>query len=70
VYLEGFYQNKSIPELLAMPEINSYAYNDGNGYVCSAFVANILYHANVLDYEFNFKEITPRDLYILDIYEN
>lgn len=53
-----------------MPELNSYKYNDGNGYVCSALVSNLLYHGEVLNKDFNFKEITPRDLYMLDIYEN
>ena len=70
---EAARRNTSIEELMSVIEVEGWEYEgfqpkDGRAYVCSAFVA-ALYQAGGLLRSVNSPEFTPRDLYILDIFD-
>lgn len=55
---------------MAMPELDEYMYSDGPSYICSALVAELYRTAGIINKEFNVKELTPKDLYVLNIFNN
>jgi hypothetical protein len=67
---EAARRGKSFEQLMAEPEIEGYEYSDGLNYVCSCFVIAYFEHGGLFgDMEILPNEFTPRDVYILDIYD-
>ena len=63
-------KNLTIEEVIAMPELDSYYYINGENYICSAYVASIFKQGGIFEgYDINAMEFSPKDLYLLDIYE-
>jgi len=67
---EAAQRNITIPELMAIPEVDGWQYSDGVSYVCSALVA-AMYKAGGLfgDNYVNAVEFTPRDVYDLTFFD-
>lgn len=65
----------TIQDLMAMPEQDGWLYSgieprDGEAYVCSAFSASVYKAAGMFDdLTINATEFTPRDVYMLDIFD-
>lgn len=65
----------TLEQVMAMPEKDGWIYSgsrprDGLSYVCSSYVVAVLKAAGVFgDLEINATELTPKDLYQLDIYD-
>jgi len=60
----------SMAEVMAMPELNEYRYSQGEAWICSALVTMILQQGGIFgDLELNPHEFTPKDVFMLNIYE-
>jgi hypothetical protein len=67
---EAINLNKKIDDVIAMPEIDGWLYNDGVSYVCSSYVAALYKAAGLFDdLEINSTEMTPRDVYTLAFFD-
>jgi len=67
---EAARRGKSLEKLIAEPELEGLQYHDGLSYVCSCFVVAYLEHGGIFgDIKITPHEFTPRDLYMLDIYD-
>lgn len=63
--------NMTIGDVFAMPEQDEIMYSDGYSYVCSAYVTSFYKKTGMLgDIDIQATEFTPRDLYMLGVYEN
>jgi len=75
VYIECVIQqlekiNMSFGELLSIPEEDSFVYPNGKQMVCDVFVLSMYKAGGVFgDLDFQASEQTPRDSYMLDIYD-
>jgi hypothetical protein len=59
-----------LTEVLAKPENDDWIYSDGKSRVCSAFVSTLYKAAGVFsNLHFQATELTPRDIYNLDIFD-
>ncbi|MCQ2820829.1 MAG: DNA sulfur modification protein DndB [archaeon] len=56
-------------EVLTWPELDTYIYENGENWVCSALVAKVYKEAGVLTGEINPKEFIPRDIYQMKIFD-
>jgi len=60
----------TIEDLLAMPELESYSYSNGENIICSGLATKIWKVGGIFgDLVINPKEFTPRDNYQLNIFE-
>lgn len=68
--LEAAKMNRTLMEVYTFPEQDSWIYSDGPSMVCSPLVAH-LYRAGGIfgNIPFQATELTPRDLYSLDIFD-
>ena len=63
-------RNKTVEEVLIMPEREDYIYPNGENWVCSSFVVGIMKEGGIFgDIEIEPHEFTPRDIYQMDIYD-
>ena len=63
-------RNKTIEDIIIMPELEEYVYPDGENWICSAFVVGIMKAGGIFgDLKIEPHEFTPRDIYQLDIYD-
>lgn len=68
--VEAAKQGTTLADVLAMPENDDWIYSDGKSRVCSAFVSTLYKASGVFPYlEFQATELTPRDLYSLNIFD-
>lgn len=68
--VEAGRMNKTLMEVYTFPEQDSWIYSDGPSFVCSALVAHLYRAAGIFGkVHFQATELTPRDLYSLDIFE-
>lgn len=61
-------RNMTLADLIAVKEEDGWYYSDGYSYVCSSFVA-ALYQAGGLLKDIEGTEMTPKDVYTLNIYD-
>lgn len=67
---EAAKRDLGLGQVMAMPELDSYKYDGGIKYICSALVAAILQAGGLFgDLEINPHEFTPRDVFQLKIFE-
>lgn len=67
---EMYKRNISFMDVVKIPENDDWKYHDGIARVCSALATDILRHAGVFDdLEISATEFTPRDVYMLKIYD-
>ena len=60
----------TIEDVLAMPELESYTYSNGENIICSSLATKIWQLGGIFgDLKINPKEFTPRDNYQLNIFE-
>jgi hypothetical protein len=70
VAYEAAKQNKTLEEILAIPEVEGWEYSDGPNYVCSCFVIAFYKYGGMFDgLEINSTEFTPKDVYQLAIFD-
>jgi hypothetical protein len=68
--VEAAKQGLTLTEVLAKPENDDWIYSDGKSRVCSAFVSTLYKAAGVFsNLHFQATELTPRDIYNLDIFD-
>jgi len=69
IAVEAEKRGLTIPDLLAMVEVDGWVYPDGVSYVCSSFVVAMYKAAGLFgNAEVNAVEFTPKDLYSLDFF--
>ena len=67
---EAARKGKTFEELIAEPELEGVVYHDGLSYVCSCFVVAFWEHGGLFgDIDLSPNEFSPRDLYMLDIFD-
>ena len=67
----AYAQGITMMDVMAMPEVEGWVYNDGQSYVCSSFVLSFYKNAGILgDFTIYGQEFTPRDVYDLSIFDN
>jgi len=61
-------------DLITIPEEDSWMYNDGNrtgkSMVCDVFVCNMWRAGGIVGNEFQCAELTPRDVYSMNVFDN
>lgn len=61
--------NMTIQEVMAIPEKDGWKYSPGAVYVCSSFATAVWKAAGLFDVNFQATEVTPHDIYMLDVLE-
>jgi len=62
-------QGISFGQLITMPEQDSWIYPDGKSMVCDVFVCNIWRAGGIVGSEFQCAELTPRDVYSMNVFD-
>ena len=71
IAIEAAKRGLTFEQLASLPEQDDWRYDNGENLVCSAFVMQVYQQAGIfdgMDIHFNAKEMQPKDIYLLDIF--
>ena len=71
IAIEAAKRGLTFEQLASLPEKDDWRYDNGENLVCSAFVMQVYQQAGIfdgMDIHFNAKEMQPKDIYLLDIF--